>query len=218
MKMLPIPILILMLLVPISGHSQHSDSLSTKQKIDTIFDLQKEGHYQQKMEPLHNKKFGIEINIARLLYNEKYHTFSGSVSLFDINRDAEIALPFYYLNSSRTYKFKQFTIDLHYRQFVENTQNGIYISAFIRLAQLSGYLEPPAFENPSTQSDETKIGFGFGVGYRVFSYKGLYWGTSFSLGRFAIGKSDIFYDSKNSFGDDASLIMDFELLKFGYAF
>jgi hypothetical protein len=61
-------------------------------------------------------------------------------------------------------------------------------------------------------------GAGVGIGYRKFSYRGLYWGASLSLGRYFIGKNDRFYGSWLSYDDDNEIIIDVEFLKFGWAF
>jgi len=58
---------------------------------------------------------------------------------------------------------------------------------------------------------------GVGIGYRIFSYKGLYWGTSVSFGRYIVGENNKFHGSFLDINDDAKYIIDFELLKFGFA-
>jgi len=63
-----------------------------------------------------------------------------------------------------------------------------------------------------------KLGIGFGMGYRIFSYKGLYWGVSASLGRYFIGENDMFQSSSYFADDDSEMIFDFEFLKFGWTF
>lgn len=60
-----------------------------------------------------------------------------------------------------------------------------------------------------------RFGVGFGIGYRYFSRRGLYWGTSLTVGRY--------FTDTNKQIDGETLIMgkgyfDIELLKFGYAF
>ena len=53
-----------------------------------------------------------------------------------------------------------------------------------------------------------KGGISFGVGTRMFSEKGWYWGTSLYLGKYYFGEKDR--------GDSG--FFQFELLKFGFAF
>jgi len=215
------------------------DSLSAESKIDSIYLTQKQMRKIQKKlyktlrnKPLQDKKYGIEINILRLLfYNSKNnifnHTFSGGFSLFDIDRHAEIAFPVYYSNPRNIWddeydehNLRQFTLDCHYRRFLGNTQNGFYISGFIRYANLRGYEGEWYYwedDNPK-KSTENKLGVGIGIGYRKFSYKGFYWGTSLNLGRYFIGENDKFQGEFGLYDNDSEMIYSFELLKFGWAF
>ncbi|NCQ11408.1 MAG: hypothetical protein GW809_04525, partial [Bacteroidetes bacterium] len=77
------------------------------------------------------------------------------------------------------------------------------------------------YDDISTKNDResiVKVGLGIGIGYRIFSYKGIYWGTSLNVGRYFIGKNDHFYSSFLEINDDATMILDIEFLKFGWAF
>lgn len=199
------------------------DSLSVSAKIDSIYKLQKKMYKEIKNEPLLNKKFGIEFNFARLLLMEKAVNLSGGFSIFSINRHAEIAFPIYYSNPNDPKELNELTIDCHFRYFLGNTQNGFYLSGFTRFAHLEGYSgenDQWLWDGPSTNSktSENKFGIGVGIGFRKFSYTGLYWGFSFSLGRYIIGENDIFYGEFIPNDDDGKYIFDVELLKFGWAF
>jgi hypothetical protein len=199
------------------------DSLSVSSKIDSIYTLQKRMYNETKNMPLANKNFGIEFNIVRLLVIEDAVSLSGGFSLFGINRHAEIAFPIFYSNPDDPKDLNDFTIDCHYRYFLGNTQNGLYLSGFVRYANLKGYFgenDSPFTDNEilNVKGSENKIGIGVGVGYRKFSYKGLYWGTSLSFGRYFIGENDKFYGSFLSYDDDNKIIIDFEFFKFGWAF
>ena len=196
------------------GQDKKQDSLSVSSKIDSIYMLQKKMYKEMKNEPLTNKNYGIELNIVRLLLIEKAVSLSGSFSLFDVNRHAEIAFPLYYSDPEDPKDLKELTIDCHYRYFLGNTQNGFYLSGFVRYAHLKGYDD----ETVDAKSSENKIGIGVGMGYRKFSYKGLYWGTSLSFGRYFIGENDKFYGSFLEYDDDKKIIIDFEFFKFGWAF
>jgi len=68
------------------------------------------------------------------------------------------------------------------------------------------------------QNGQNENKFGFGFGYRVFSKKGLYWGFSFTAGRYVTGKSNRFTGGFLTLDDDDEQYYDFELLKFGWAF
>ncbi|MBC8527098.1 MAG: hypothetical protein H8D22_09655 [Candidatus Cloacimonetes bacterium] len=221
---------------PIFAQSQNEneklDEMTTDEKIDSIYVTSKEILETIKSEPLADKKYGIEINIFRLLFYGSdmsllNHTFSGGFSLFNIDRHAEIAFPIFYSNpKSNLYddnNIRQFTLDCHYRRFLGNTQNGFYISGFIRYANLRGYLGSwidyfDDEENEMIKDTENKIGIGIGIGFRKFSYKSFYWGTSLNLGRYFVGENDKFRGEFLWYDNDNEVIFNFELLKFGWAF
>ena len=119
------------------------------------------------------------------------------------------------------WRYTLLTLDAHYRYFLGDTTNGFYINGFGRLARLraktgddlswlDGYATHPT-------ATENKFGVGVGIGYRIFSKNGLYWGTSLSAGRYIVGKNDKFIMA-NFGNDDSQTIIDIEMLKFGYAF
>ncbi len=212
----------------IKAEDENNGSLSTDKKIDSIYVIQKEIYKTIKDEPLADKKYGIEVNIFRLLFffdnnNINNHSFSGGFSLFDIDRNAEIVFPIFYHEpqySDEEYEedfdiVRKFSLDCHYRRFLGNTQNGFYISGFIRYANVKGWIDDNEGEKLHT---ENKFGIGIGIGRRIFSYKGFYWGTSLNLGRYIIGKNDIFGVGILDGSFDSELIITFELLKFGWAF
>jgi hypothetical protein len=200
------------------------DSLSMSAKIDTIYNLQKKMYQETKNQPLTGKKFGIELNLFRILLIDKAITLSGTFSIFNVNKQVEIAFPVYYDKPEDKYDLRTFTIDCHYRYFLRNTLNGFYLSGFVRYAYLDGYegnnnLNLFGSENPiGNKINESKLGIGFGLGVRIFSYKGLYWGASMSFGRYFIGENNRFYGHFLSLDDDEKYIFDIECLKFGWAF
>ena len=219
------------------NENEKIDEMTTDEKIDSIYITSKEILKIVKDEPLADKKYGIEINIFRLLFfgssvDLYNHSLSGGFSLFDIDRNAEIAFPIFYSNPSSNDEdeywdnehIRQFTLDCHYRRFLGKTQKGFYISGFIRYANLRGYLCTGddywyGYDDEDERVKDTvnKIGIGVGIGFRIFSYKGFYWGTSLNLGRYLIGENNKFYDSY-WYDNDSEIIFNFELLKFGWAF
>jgi len=58
-------------------------------------------------------------------------------------------------------------------------------------------------------------GLAFGVGYRVFSSKTIYWGTSLIVGRYYTETDKEF---RTTCLDCGKTLVDMELLKFEYAF
>ncbi|MFZ4455679.1 MAG: hypothetical protein ACOYOT_05605 [Bacteroidales bacterium] len=203
--------------------SQAKENTSSNAKIDSIYNLQKKMYVESKTGPLSGKKFGVELNIARLLMADKVSSISGGFSLFGVDRHAEIAFPVYAQFATNSQEFSEFSIDCHYRYFLGEMQKGFYLSGFTRLVNLSGRLGDNeliyGYNNQNLgNGNETKLGIGIGLGYRIFSKKGLYWGTSVSLGRYIIGKNDRFVGSYFSLDDDSPMIFDVEMLKFGWAF
>jgi len=205
------------------------------QKLDTVITMQKNTYAALKNNPLGSKKYGFEVNLPRLLYiKDEYFSATGTFSLFGIDRKAEIAFPFYYgknkngsdeNNTARS--LQVFTLDCQYRYFLnffDNVQNGFWISGGARYANLHGTLGEDdnlfdwGINGDGKKDTENKLGLGFGFGYRVFSKKGLYWGFSFTAGRYVTGKSNRFTGGFLTLDDDDEQYYDFELLKFGWAF
>jgi len=208
----------------IRAQNNTKDTLSMSAKIDTIYKIQKKMYYEAKNEPLTGKKFGIELNLFRILQIDKAIALSGTFSLFNVSRRVEIAFPVYYAKPEDKYDLRVFTLDCHYRYFLGNTLNGFYLSGFVRYANLNGYAGNNylyLFGSEHTigpSASENKLGIGFGLGFRIFSYRGLYWGANISFGRYYIGENDKFYGHFLSWDDDAKYILDIECLKIGWAF
>jgi hypothetical protein len=198
--------------------SQRSFAQNTQEaKIDTLLGLSKKIYQEVHNEPLANKTKGIEFNPARLLAYSANHalSLSGGLSLFNIDRRAEIAFPILYENDTKN-NINYFSVDAHYRRFIGQHQNGFYLSAGVRYARIHGE-EGGIFGSGSGQMiTANKFGVMFGIGFRVFSRGGLYWGTSLSVGRyFTDTNKDI---QHNDFTDTGKILIDSELLKFGIAF
>lgn len=88
-----------------------------------------------------------------------------------------------------------FTLDAHYRNYFGQRLKGFYISGFGRLAALHGSAGDGfacLFDSSQQyqQDTELKFGLGFGIGYRVISKSGWYWGTSLSVGRYFVGENN----------------------------
>lgn len=220
-----------LILVPSLATAATSE-MTDSQKLDSLLVGQKKILEHVADEPLAGKNFGVEVNPFRLitLGTGNQSSMSGSVSLFNVVRSAEIQIPLYYMNAPdkdddlNKDAFSLFTADVHYRQFLGRTQDGFFLSGFGRFARLEGY-EGELFDGifgDSTIEDKRssllKFGAGVGLGYRIFSHRGLYWGSSISLGRYFNGGKDRFRGGLGSFYDDGEIIFDIELFKFGWAF
>ena len=221
-------------LLPNAAKAEDAPKMSDSEKIDSILVMQKQVVRTIRNDPLTGKTFGVELNIARLLLAKEVLSVSGGFSLFNVDRDAEIAFPFLYSRSEidasspaeealANIDFTEITQDVHYRYFLGNTQNGFYLSGFARGAYLEGVLGDYAWDNlgdstRDSRDNEFKLGLGVGLGYRFFSYKGLYWGASLNLGRYVLGEGERFRGAFFSLDADSDYIFDVELLKFGWAF
>ena len=211
-----------------------------EKKIDDIATQSKTSTHINIEQPLGERTQGFEFNFFRLLtLSSEEKTLSGTYSFFNTQNNTEIAIPFMFSSAEYSGHYgydivdnnkslTSFTIDAHYRKYLGHRLDGFYLSAFARAAYLNGlkvdneyyyYSEPYSYTQPHTGS-EVKLGIGFGIGYRIISDSGYYWGTSLSVGRYLVGDSDVFADvdgiSANL--DDEEFIIDIELLKFGFAF
>jgi hypothetical protein len=185
--------------------------LDKEQTIDSIFTTQKKMELVQdkiyktiKNNPLKDKKYGIELNPFRLLYIGKdWGALSGGFSIFNNKKKTEQYFSVFMGGESKiTYEF-----DYRYRYYLGNSINGFYISAFARFTHLE---EKLWFNTHDYQYNSDRFGIGFGIGYKKFSYNGLYWGINLGLGRYFIEEKDPHFTS--------SMILIFEILKIGWAF
>lgn len=222
-------------LLPLAAGAQTANPQDSE-KLDSLMDMSKQLVRTVKNDPLEGKNFGVEFNFLRALMLTEQTSISGGVSLFNVSRNAEISLPFFFSKSETNIEgwpdslpqvdFMEFTQDVHYRYFLGNTQNGFYLGGFARGAYLSGIEGKYVFDgmwdstkvDNSSRRSEGKLGVGVGLGYRKFSYKGLYWGASLNLGRYVIGENDKFRGGFLEWDNDAEMIFDVELFKFGWAF
>jgi hypothetical protein len=160
------------------------------------------------------KHFGVEVNPFYLLIltpGDNSETFlSGTFSYFDHENLVEIAIPLHYMTEESD-DYKQFTVDVHYRKFINDFIGGFYYSGFARLAKLEG-------EAGNSYIKQTKFGLGVGIGFRLFHKSGFYWGASLGLGSYVTGDNDQFVNNLFVVTDDSRLIVDIELFKFGYTF
>lgn len=213
-RLLPYVLTVAILLAGAPAWAQGTDTDRINERLDTIIQNQQVMMERVSPDPLKGKRFGVEFNLPRAMLYSELHSLSGGVSWFPSRLHAEIAFPLFYGRSDTDPGPPHLTtwlVDAHYRYFLGETRRGFYLAAFTRYAHLSGTLD-----GQTANATEDKLGLGFGIGYRVFSKRGPYWGTSLSVGHYVIGHNDIFAD--DDFGDDMAVIVDVELLKFGWAF
>lgn len=206
------------------------DSLAGS-KIDTVLMYQKQALDQQEelydemvryKEPLANKTFGLEFNPAYFLSAATSSTLvlSGGVSFFAMNRKAEIACPFLFQTGgedSDEAGFTKWNQDFIYRRFLGQHQNGFYLEAGLRYTHLRGeeHISYWYSDDEANIINIDKGGMLFGIGYRYFSQSNLYWGTSLAFGAYL---TDDKRKMSGAILADTKTIIDFEILKFGYAF
>ncbi len=222
-----------LILCMLSSSVKAQDSISSA-KLDSVLIYQKKILNQQEKiydevvrykEPLKDKKFGIEINPAYILWSSasSYFVLSGGFSFFDIDRNAEIACPFFFQNrtslSSGNHQLTLWDQDILYRRFLGQHQDGFYLEGGLRFTHIEGESGITILGIDVSSSDSIittdKLGGMFGIGYRYFSISGFYWGTSIVVGRYFSGDER---SIKGATMDDTKFILDWEVLKFGFAF
>jgi len=238
--------LVLFFLIACMIHAEDS-------KIDTLLDISKktgkqvnELYEQYRNDPLAGKTWGAEFNLVRLIgQTDKSSTFSGGFSYFG-KPMMEVYFPYYYYSHKfslegnggekhRGYD-QMFYADARIRMFTGNTSNGFFMSGLVRYASvyntyyLKGIDDYWIFDDNQYFSGmenhrENKLGVGFGIGWRSFSYKGFYWAFSMSVGRYFVGDKNILHDGHptsmlfiEEVTNDGDMFYDLEFLKFGYAF
>ncbi len=93
-----------------------------------------------------NKRFGIELNIPRLITltgSHDWQSASGSFSYFNHKNNTEIAAPWLVEKLEANAKeqdrtLSDQTIALHYRKFLGEDLNGVYWNGFVKLAHVKG--------------------------------------------------------------------------------
>jgi hypothetical protein len=168
-------------------------------------------------QPLANKTFGIEFNPLRLLYGIAGDVFNtqihGGISLFSIDRHAEIAFPFLYmLGRNDNIPLTVLNIDATYRRFYHKKQKGIFFSGGLRYTFIEGEegLDNRDAIHSGNKIKENKAGIYIGVGYRFFSQSGFYWGTNIIFGRYLTNDNRPIIDITMA---DLKIILGVELLK-----
>jgi hypothetical protein len=188
-------------------------------KIDRMAVQVDEIHKDVVQSPIADKNWGVELDPLYLLFFDKGGGISGTVSNFSLNRSAELAFPFTYEGNSEDQGSHAFNIDAQYRYFLSGRQKGFYISGLTRF-QTASYRNIIFFDSANGgRKTLNRMGVGFGIGSRIFSRAGWYWGWNLSVGRYIAG-------DKVGDGDLPSLpslwmkdlILDLEILKIGFAF
>ncbi|MCK6543887.1 hypothetical protein L6Q79_14530 [bacterium] len=221
MKKILLTVALILKLGNISSLVGQENQARIESKIDTLMSYQKMIYSEVKKEdPLATRGAGFEINPARLLVmSDDRLSISGTYSMFAIDRRAEIAFPFLYEQGDKRHgSTRLINLDAQYRRFLGDRQGGLYFSGGLRFTSLKGYEgDDWAWDDVGTTNKvtENKLGVLCGVGYRYFTKSGFFWGTSLSVGRYFKYNDKSIQDNVL---DDGKVIVDFEILKFGFAF
>lgn len=178
---------------------------------------------QSETSPIADKDIGIEVNPIYLIMSKKDNILlTGTISLFNISRKAELAIPLSYYKTTdeedNELKSQQVIIDFQYRRFLKGIQKGFYFSGGLRYSYNYGYDCDMWWDEDIVKNyARHKVGLSFGIGYRYFSPSGLYWGFSIYGGRYFTG-TDVTFLNTQTLTVSRDIFWDIELLKFGYAF
>jgi hypothetical protein len=175
------------------------------------------------MDPLAERKVGLEFSPIRLLLGwtdkgtGRATHLSGAVSLFAIDRHAEVAFPILVvLGNTNNIPFRILFVDATYRRFLGDRQGGFYLSGGGRYACASGEELLSYDFHTGNKVVRGKFGFYAGIGYRYFHKSGFYWGTNIIVGRYLDGNNPSRVGDPDV--DDGTFLIDSELIKIGYAF
>lgn len=217
--------ILVVLLFPIYSFSQDNT------KIDSIYQVVKKLYKEYKKDPLQGKKYGIDFNAPYLLASLGDNILlSGGFSIFNAANKTELYFPIFYVNSNSNSQSGSAALlmDAHFRKYLGNTLHGFYIGGLFRVAFINETISTytPSYYNNNynyysgsysySKNNQTKIGLGFEIGGRIISYSGWYWGWSLAFGKYFGSNNG--YRGDYILGAGDNILIDMDLLKFGYAF
>ncbi|MCD6233516.1 MAG: hypothetical protein J7K63_00540 [Candidatus Marinimicrobia bacterium] len=160
---------------------------------------------------LDKKRYGVEINMAGLLMSTTGDIWiTGTFTRFNVTNFLEIAFPYQYINETET-KYQAVIFDIQPRFYLQEKQEGIYLSVNFRYANEYG-----KGQLSNRMRSINRYGPAFGVGARYFSEYGLYWGWSFYVGIYVFDSYEEL--EKDEIGLTRDRYGNIELLKFGFYF
>ena len=165
-------------------------------------------------DPTENKSLGIMFNpIAPIMYKEGLR-FRGGFSYFPKDSKNEYSLNYIYRSESDNNDYRinidalnRFYFDRKYRKGFHIIFGGRY-TEYRETLNFFGYTVEDLVGYETEPKVGRKLGFSFGVGYRIFNPDGFYWGASCYIGR------HIFASER----DDDNPYIEMEFLKIGYLF
>ena len=205
-------------------YSQATDTVPT-QVISSEFDPDSVSSKKDVLSPFlppENKKFGIGVKPFGSLICIGYALqLRGALSLFAVDRHAEIAFPVVYITGKEAnFPWRVLYLDATYRRFTNGKQKGFYYSGGLRYAYFEGEKYTTFFNSNKIEYTgdlvvKNKLGVYAGIGYRHFTKKGLYWGGNIILGTYFSRK---IHDIETADGVPLNFILGSDLLEIGYAF
>ena len=160
-------------------------------------------------DPLANKKLGIMFNpISPILYEDGLR-LSGGFSYFPKDKDTEFSLGYQYINKSDDRDY-QLDIDILNRfYFGRKYRKGFHLLYGGRVTSYrNSSINFFGYDIETETTEGFMLGVSFGLGYRILSKKGWYWGASYYIGRHLLVENE----------NDDDIYMWMELLKIGYLF
>ncbi len=162
--------------------------------------------------PGNGKSYGLAVNPVLALFD----WYSGEFNIWNLDRTAEINIPFQYMINpfglnDETFDLDVFSIGIQYRKFFDEDQEGFFVQAGLQYfnATTTG---KGIYAGESAGGNVTELLFG--IGYRMISKStGLFWAASLSAGK---GWGTV----ENPAGDSVSasgFAYDIDILKIGYA-
>lgn len=222
---------IILILISIQSVAQTEQEQKIQAKLDSLILMQKQLKSMQQdiynstvyVDPLKDKRFGIEVNPMSFFAGN----FTAGLQLFDLDRTAEFSIPISYYHPIKFFDSTddeyEFSVDLQYRKFPGEHQNGFWFGGGVRYTLANELVRDSKYINSGygygyydyTSHLEKKSYFGImtGIGYRYYTQSGFYWGCSFSAGRyFNVHESTEDYNYRTPY------FYDLELLKIGFTF
>ncbi len=177
----------------------------------------------------HRYNYGLEINPAAALVGSAYESMLlyAGVNILNYKRDVELAFPITFWQEFKDNRNTILNIDAQYRWFMKDKQEGLFsifgvrISYFTHEDQYYDYIPlSNEYYFHDKQIDFLKFGVCFGMGYRYYSPKGIYWGFAIYIGRY-LNNVDNGHDKEFDMffiNTGKRTFLEVEFLKFGYAF
>src|SRR5688500_4033855 len=107
---------------------------SENAKLDSLLSLTREIKAEvKKFNPLQDKTMGIELNPVWQILAQDGLALTGGIQVFAWDRHAEFSFPWQVFKDDDE---AMYSLDLHYRRFLGDWQQGFYLAGFTRAAYM----------------------------------------------------------------------------------